>query len=121
MNESILCSGLSALKALADKMERENPQPVDMRPRFANGRYRDCRWCGGKGCVSCKIECDKEYARQFPNGPGPLLVLTTPEEIVAARSVIGVEAIEKAFGPNGGGMQEIVSNIEAFKKAQGKS
>ena len=38
------------------------------------GIYRDCKWCGGKGCVCCPGEADKEYKRQFPNGPEPIAV-----------------------------------------------
>jgi hypothetical protein len=38
----------------------------------ASGAYRDCKWCGGRGCLSCEVEADKEYKRQFPDGPKPL-------------------------------------------------
>ena len=40
------------------------------------GRYRDCKWCGGRGCLACPGEAAKEYKRQFPDGPKP--VLTVP-------------------------------------------
>ena len=43
--------------------------------RFANGIYRDCKWCGGKGCLACPQEAEKEYKRQFPNGPRPLVTI----------------------------------------------
>jgi hypothetical protein len=36
------------------------------------GIYRDCKFCGGKGCLACPGEADKEYKRQFPNGPQPI-------------------------------------------------
>jgi hypothetical protein len=39
--------------------------------------YRDCRWCHGKGCLACEGEADKEYKRQFPDGPVPILTVQT--------------------------------------------
>lgn len=42
-------------------------------PRISSsGAYRDCRWCHGVGCVSCEVEAEKEYKRQFPDGPKPI-------------------------------------------------
>jgi hypothetical protein len=35
-------------------------------------RYRDCRWCSGKGCLYCKDERDKAYKAEFPDGPKPI-------------------------------------------------
>lgn len=48
-------------------------------PRFENGVYRDCKWCNGRGCLSCEAEADKEYARQFPDGPKPILTMERNE------------------------------------------
>jgi hypothetical protein len=39
------------------------------------GIYRDCKWCGGKGCLACPGEAEKEYASQFPDGPKPILTI----------------------------------------------
>ena len=50
-----------------------------IQPRFDNGIYRDCKWCGGKGCLACPAEADKEYQRQFPNGPLPIAIFTNDE------------------------------------------
>ena len=50
-----------------------------MQARFENGIYRDCKWCLGKGCLSCPAEADKEYKRQFPDGPKPILTITKEE------------------------------------------
>ncbi len=84
--------------------------------------YVPCSWCGGgsasgPGCMSCsdaraaKIkELDAEYARQFPNGPQPIATFRIPEDMDAAKRAIGREAIEKAFRPGGGGVQEIIDN-----------
>lgn len=35
-------------------------------------RYRDCRWCGGRGCLACPGEADKAYKAAFPDGPKPI-------------------------------------------------
>lgn len=78
--------------------------------------YRDCRWCYGRGCLYCKAEADKAYKAEFPDGPQPIATFpATPAGFKAARSAIGIEAIKKAFGPDGGGVSEIVANIEANK------
>lgn len=58
-----------------------------MKARFENGIYRDCKWCGGKGCLACPAEAEKEYKRQFPDGPRPFLSLTHEE--VAAHGGLG--------------------------------
>ena len=77
--------------------------------------YRDCRWCGGKGCLQCKNEADKAYKAAFPDGPQPIATFpATAEGLDAARKVIGIEAIQKAFGPGGGGVDEIRKNFEAL-------
>ena len=52
-----------------------------MKARFENGIYRDCKWCGGKGCPSCEAEADKEYARQFPDGPKPIVTIPLSEPL----------------------------------------
>lgn len=54
-------------------------------------RYRDCRWCQGKGCIYCKSEADKAYKAMFPDGPQPIATfdLTTEEGKKAARDFIG--------------------------------
>lgn len=72
-----------------------------MTARFENGKYRDCKWCGGNGCLSCEAEADKEYSHQFPNGPQPIATFNTKElgtEGVAGllRSLIGPEAVMAA-------------------------
>lgn len=80
--------------------------------RFDGYRYRDCKWCGGKGCVYCQSEADKAYKRAFPNGPEPIATFpATQEGMEAARKVIGAEAMKKAFGQGGGGIAEIMENI----------
>ena len=82
--------------------------------RFNGHRYVDCRWCGGKGCLCCEGEADKAYKCACPDGPKPIATfrLDVPGDVERARSVLGVEALQKAFGAGGGGMSEFMANIE---------
>ena len=83
-----------------------------MRYDSERGVYRDCKWCGGRGCLQCRIEAEKAYEAAFPGGAKPLAVydMRTSEGIAAARKAIGLEALEHAFGPDGGGVDEIIRN-----------
>jgi len=88
-----------------------------MAARFDGFKYRDCQWCGGSGCLACEGEADKAYKRAFPDGPVPLATfdISTPEGAASARQAIGAEAITKAFSNGGGGIAEIIANIEKVK------
>lgn len=44
----------------------------EFQPRYTPGRYRDCPWCHGRGCVACDDEADKAYRAAFPDGPQPI-------------------------------------------------
>lgn len=79
--------------------------------------YRDCRFCKGSGCLACQAEVEKEYKRQFPDGPKPIITAKTDnaEELERMKKVIGKEALSKAFGPGGGGMAETLKNIALNK------
>jgi hypothetical protein len=60
--------------------------------------YRDCRFCHGKGCLACESERDKEYKRQFPNGPEPTATFqrNNPEDMKALEEMIpGITDIMK--------------------------
>lgn len=73
--------------------------------------YRDCRFCNGRGCVACEGEAERAYKLAFPDGPKPVATFeTTPEGLRFANVTIGAEAIDKAFGPGGGGVAEILHN-----------
>lgn len=76
--------------------------------------YRDCRWCQGRGCLYCKAEADKAYRAEFPDGPKPIASfdLSDPAEVELAKKAIGAEAIRRAFGKSGGGVAEIIQNVE---------
>lgn len=82
--------------------------------RFDGVRYRDCRWCVGRGCLYCENEANKAYKEAFPDGPTPLATFTMAE-LPAAKEAIGADAIRKAFGPGGGGIAEVVANIAKVK------
>lgn len=80
------------------------------------GIYRDCRFCGGKGCIACPGEAERAYKREFPHGPEPVLTFHTgnPEEMQVARETIGLDALRRAFEPGGGGIEEIIQNVESL-------
>lgn len=52
-----------------------------MQPRYDEQKsiYRDCRFCGGKGCFACPGEAAKAYKKEFPNGPEPIAVFKTDD------------------------------------------
>lgn len=81
------------------------------------GIYRDCKYCKGRGCLYCPAEADKAYKAEFPDGPVPLATfdMSTPEGVEAAKKAIGADAITKAFSKGGGGIAEIIANIQAVK------
>lgn len=79
--------------------------------------YRDCRWCGGRGCLYCEREADKAYKADFPDGPVPIATFpNTPEGLASMKDAIGADAVRKAFGPGGGGISEIMDNIAKSTK-----
>lgn len=90
-----------------------------MQERFANGIYRDCPFCHGKGCIACPGEAGKEYKRQFPDGPKPLATFTAEElKDPQTRDLIGAEAIAKHFGADGGGMGSFISALRSAGKLE---
>ena len=85
--------------------------------RFANGIYRDCPFCRGKGCLACPAEADKEYKRQFPDGPKPLATFTMDElEDPATKDLIGADALTKHFSADGDGMSGFIAALRAAGK-----
>ena len=59
------------------------------------------------------VKCS--YRRAFPNGPQPLATfdMSAPEGVEAAKKAIGIDALKKAFGPGGKGIEDIIDNIRA--------
>ena len=72
-----------------------------MQPRFDAERniYRDCKWCGGKGCMCCKSEAEKEYKRQFPDGPKPIATFRRddPEAMAILGNLLSQTGLESVF------------------------
>lgn len=77
--------------------------------------YRDCKWCKGSGCIYCASEADKAYKAAFPDGPVPIASFTI-DEFPSAKEAIGIDALQKAFGKDGGGIEEITENVAKLKK-----
>lgn len=83
-------------------------------PRFENGIYRDCKWCGGNGCLACSGEADKEYKRQFPDGPAPLLTIPTEDfDKFSISESTGGPSIVEAYGELGGMCAEIFEHLQS--------
>jgi hypothetical protein len=76
---------------------------MSFQPRYdeQRGIYRDCKWCGGKGCLSCPAEAEKAYKKAFPDGPKPIATFDTSKldgDGLSAllNQLIGKPAFEKA-------------------------
>jgi hypothetical protein len=71
-----------------------------------------CKWCHGRGCTFCPTERAKWEAAEEKRRMEPILTarFDDPQEMEEFKQVMGREAIEKAFGPGGGGVQEIERN-----------
>lgn len=80
--------------------------------------YRNCRFCNGSGCIACPGESDREYKKQFPDGPVPLATfkLDDPEDMETARQTIGGLAMKHAYGEGGRGLAEIIENLKKAGK-----
>lgn len=87
-----------------------------MRYDKSTGIYRDCRWCNGRGCVSCEIEADKAYKREFPDGPKPIATFTM-EDLQAGKlkAILGPEAIESAAAEARKRAGEKVESLGGFR------
>jgi hypothetical protein len=77
--------------------------------------YENCKWCHGNGCNQCNFEREKRIKEYEKNGPQPIFSMKinpdgTLEDPELAKSCIGKDALEKAFGPEGGGVREIELN-----------
>jgi len=70
--------------------------------------YANCKWCHGRGCVFCPREAEK--ARERAMQPIFTARRDNPEEMQELKRVMGKDAIDHAFGPEGSGVQEIEFN-----------
>ena len=64
-------------------------------------------------CEHCNRAFDAAYAKAFPEGLKPIATfkLDDPADMDRARKAIGAEALAKAFGPAGRGMDEVLDNL----------
>ncbi len=72
------------------------------------GAFDGCSWCYGRGCLQCDEQRRKWEERQME----PMFVADTedPEDMRDLREFLGGEALQKAFGPGGGGVSEVRQN-----------
>lgn len=79
-----------------------------------------CRFCHGRGCLACEGERQKwEAAHPLPDKPILKVTYDQLENDPAAQELLMVfhaDAMTKAFGPGGRGMEEILENLEATKR-----
>lgn len=78
------------------------------------GGFPGCKWCHGNGCMGCDAE--REAAKERAMQPIFTADRNDPEDLKQLRRVCGGEALEEAFGPGGGGVEEIEYNaaVESF-------
>ncbi len=72
------------------------------------GAFAGCKWCGGSGCLACP----DERAKAEKQAMGPIFTadLDNPDDMKLLNDCLGREALERAFGPDGGGMLEVKRN-----------
>jgi hypothetical protein len=85
------------------------------------GAFPYCKWCGGSGCMGC----DEERRKYQEQRAKPIFSADrdNPDDMEALRRVVGREAIEHAFGPEGGGIAEVEYNaaVESLLQVLRKS
>ncbi|MDE2104302.1 MAG: hypothetical protein KGL39_44100 [Patescibacteria group bacterium] len=75
-----------------------------------------CNWCFDKGCLACPPPPTKQELLD-----DALLFKAdrnNPHDMELVRQVFGAEAMEKAFGPNGGGMADVQLNAALARLLQ---
>lgn len=76
--------------------------------------FGGCSWCSGQGCNQCNFERKKYEAQIEANLKNPQPIFTAdinnPDDMQLLKSCFGKDALEHAFGPDGGGMDEINLN-----------
>lgn len=83
------------------------------------GAFPGCKWCHGSGCMCC----DRERERAIQRAHEPILSFThaeldDPTMGPLIKNAIGAEALQKAFGSGGGGMQEVEFNCAVASLVQ---
>lgn len=83
-----------------------------MRYDEERGVYRDCKWCGGKGCLSCPSEADKAYKAAFPDGPKPVFEITRAElDRAEIEETTGGATVEATHGALGALVRDVLSML----------
>ncbi len=87
---------------------------VQLRFDKERGIYRDCKFCDGRGCLACPEEAEKAYREDFPDGPEPIATfkIDDPKGMERFKKMFGKDALDKAFGPRGGGVDELIKNAK---------
>lgn len=69
-------------------------------------------WIDG-GCAGCDAEADRAYKQEFPDGPQPIATFNRddPNDMAKLKDVFGAESLNKAFGPEGGGVSELLKKL----------
>ena len=97
-------------------MKEPNRQQLQLK-----GAFPYCKWCGGSGCMGC----DEERRKYQEQRAKPIFSADrdNPQDMEALRRVVGREAIEHAFGPEGGGIAEVEYNaaVESLLQVLRKS
>ena len=76
--------------------------------------FDGCSWCNGRGCNQCVYEREKWEATIEANQKNPQPIFTAdlnePGDMQLLKDFLGKDALEHAFGPDGGGIEEIHQN-----------
>lgn len=95
-----------AKEALPDGRQRVTLTDNPARSGWADTNYfAYCKWCRGKGCMMCPKE--RSEAEQRDAEPLFSFDPLDPDDMELAKTCCSREVIEKAFGFDGGGINEI--------------
>lgn len=79
--------------------------------------FPGCKWCGGRGCIACEAEEAKYKARRME----PIFTarMDNENDLALLKQFLGRDALERAFGPGGGGIREVELNaaVASFVQA----
>ena len=59
-----------------------------MLERYTPGRYRDCRFCGGRGCSACDSEANKAFEKFAAENPPIEFKTDTPEGMASMKEFV---------------------------------
>lgn len=84
--------------------------------RLMPGLRSWCRWCRGGGCVACppppEPRADPESGLLLAVDADPT---NDPEGWRVLREALGKEAVDRAFAPGGGGVDELRRSIAVLR------